>query len=544
MLNYEKENKKIKLDYTITKRINNTKTKKLGEKMEMKNNSQKWPIILFTIGVFMTGLDNGIISTALMTIYESFGVSPSWGAWSITLYTLGIAISVPIIGKLSDNYGRRRLFIIEIALFGIGSLFVALSPNFIFLLIARFIQAIGGGGIFIIGSSHILATLPKRNQGKALGLLGAMHGLSAVIGPNLGAIILHFTGAWEWMFLINLPIAVFLIVFGYLKIPETKVLKKQKLDFKGTILLTLSILAFMLGITNLDGASIVSSLFSVGVLPLIILGIILFIWLVKYEENLEKRNEDPIFSVNLFKERQFQITLMLGLFSGGFLAGIIFIPSYVQQVLYVPVENAGFWLTPLALASGIGAGLGGFLTDKLGAKITVSISGVVGLIGFLMFPLFVVNGYLFVIASVISGVGLGMMLGAPLNSLVGETASEDKYGSALGTLSLMRQIGLTLFPTVFAGFMTSSVLKVEPTLLKEYGSIVKGIFDNKASDVSESYSYIMNKLNQLPDTGLQNEIIERVTTIFKAGYDQMFYTSAILSLFVLVLGIYLLKRKE
>src|SRR5690625_2876399 len=109
--------------------------------------SQKWPITLFTIGVFMAGLDNGIISTALTTINESFGVSPSWGAWSITLYTLGIAISVPIIGKFSDRYGRKRLFIIEITLFGIGSLLVALSPNFIFLLIARFIQAIGGGGI-------------------------------------------------------------------------------------------------------------------------------------------------------------------------------------------------------------------------------------------------------------------------------------------------------------------------------------------------------------------------------------------------------------
>lgn len=133
-----------------------------------KSKSQNWPLILFTMGVFMAGLDNGIISTALTTIYESFGVSPSWGAWSITLYTLGIAISVPIIGKLSDNYGRRRLFMIEIALFGLGSLLVALSPNFIFLLAARFIQAIGGGGIFIIGSSHILATLPKKNQGKAL----------------------------------------------------------------------------------------------------------------------------------------------------------------------------------------------------------------------------------------------------------------------------------------------------------------------------------------------------------------------------------------
>src|SRR5690625_4370670 len=86
-----------------------------------KAQSQKWAITLFTIGVFMAGLDNGIISTALTTINDSFGVSPAWGAWSITLYTLGIAISIPIIGKLSDNYGRRRLLIMYVSLFEIGA---------------------------------------------------------------------------------------------------------------------------------------------------------------------------------------------------------------------------------------------------------------------------------------------------------------------------------------------------------------------------------------------------------------------------------------
>lgn len=512
--------------------------------MEKINKSQKWPIMLFTIGVFMAGLDNGIISTALTIIYESFGVSPSWGAWSITLYTLGIAISVPIIGKLSDNYGRRRLFLIEIALFGLGSLLVALSPNFVFLLIARFIQAIGGGGIFIIGSSHILATMPKKKQGKALGLLGAMHGLSAVIGPNLGAVILKLTGTWQWMFLINIPIALFLIIFGYLKIPETKAQQSKRLDLKGTALLTLSILTLMFGITNIDSSNMSESLLSISVYPLLLLSIFLFIWLIKYEQYLEEIKEDPIFSANLLKQRQFQITLILGLFSGGFLAGIIFIPSYVQQVLNIPVENAGFWMTPLALASGLGAGLGGYLTDKLGAKLTVTISGVVGVIGFLMFPIFVTNGLMFVIASILAGVGLGMMLGAPLNSLIGETAKESQYGSALGTLSLMRQIGLTLFPTIFAGFITSSTLKVEPILFKEYGELAKKIINDNGNEATEGFSLLLNNISQLSDTNLQNEMLQTVTRIFKTGYDQMFYTSATLAFFVMLLGIYLLIKEK
>src|SRR5690625_7112810 len=97
------------------------------------HSSQSWPIFLFTIGVFMAGLDNGIISTALTTINESFNVSLFWGAWSITLYTLVVVVSVPILGKFADRYGRRRLFIIVIFLFVLGSLFVALRIYFIFL---------------------------------------------------------------------------------------------------------------------------------------------------------------------------------------------------------------------------------------------------------------------------------------------------------------------------------------------------------------------------------------------------------------------------
>ena len=190
--------------------------------MTNTKSSQTWAITLFAIGVFMAALDNGIISAALTTINSSFEVDASWGAWGVTLYTLGLAISVPIIGKLSDRYGRKKLFIFEIALFGIGSLLVALSPNFTFYLVARFIQAMGGGGIFIIGSSHVLSTLPAEKQGKALGMLGGMNGIAAVLGPNLGSIILDLTDSWHWLFLINVPIAIFLIIMGFLKLEETK----------------------------------------------------------------------------------------------------------------------------------------------------------------------------------------------------------------------------------------------------------------------------------------------------------------------------------
>lgn len=423
--------------------------------MAKENSTSAWPITLFTIGVFMAGLDNGIISTALTTISDSFEVSPDWGAWTVTIYTLGLAISTPIIGKLSDRYGRRRLFVFEIFLFGLGSLFVALSPNFTFLLTARFIQAIGGGGIFIIGSSYILSTLPVEKQGKALGMLGGMHGLSAVIGPNLGAMILGITGTWQWMFLINLPIAVFLIVFGFLKIEEIRPGTEKPLDILGTVLLSLSIISFMYGITQLDSDAFIHSILEWEVLLFLLLGIVLFTLLILHERKIEEKGADPILATSLLNKQLFKVTLVLGLISGGFIAAIIFIPAFVQQVLGAPVEQAGFWVTPLALSSGIGAGLGGFLADKLGPVKTIILSGFLGLLGFAIFSIIESGFTLFVIASIIAGVGLGILLGAPLNMLAGKSADEKDRGSALGTLSLMRQIGLTLFPAIFAGFLSN-----------------------------------------------------------------------------------------
>lgn len=507
----------------------------MQKEMEKKS-SQTWAIILFTIAVFMSGLDNGIISTALTTIGDSFHVSPSWGTWSVTIYTFGIAISVPIIGKLSDRYGRKKLFLVEITLFGIGSLLVALSPNFTFLLVSRFIQAIGGGGIFVIGSSHILATLPKEKQGKALGVFGGMHGLSAVIGPNLGAFILQLTGQWQWMFLINIPIVIFLIVFGFTKIHETKAPQTESLDMLGSIILSMGILALMYGLTNLDSTSWISSLFSENVFPYLIVGIISFLILIKYEKSIEEKGKDPIIPYSLIQKRLFRMTLLVGLLSGGFLAGIIFIPAYVQQVLHIPVEQAGYWLTPMALASGIGAGLGGVLTDRIGARKTLMIAGVVGFIGFILFPIWVNGFFTYLIASILAGIGLGFLLGAPLNVLVGESAQKGQQGTALGTLSLIRQIGLALFPTLYAGLITGAYTKLNNTL----DEMTNLPF---ISTDANNYGDLMKQVEKIADVSKQQEVLKMISQTLESGFSKMFITAAILAVITFIIGAYLNKRK-
>ncbi|MCY7847453.1 MFS transporter [Bacillus haynesii] len=507
--------------------------------------NQKWAVLLFTIGVFMAALDNGIISAALTTINDSFQVSPSWGAWGITLYTLGLAVSVPIVGKLSDRYGRKKLFIIEVLLFGAGSLLVALSQNFPMFLLARLIQSLGGGGIFIIGSSHILTALPKEKQGTALGLLGAMNGIAAVLGPNIGSFILDMTGSWHWLFLINLPIAAVLIILSVPLMRETKGGTRKPLDLAGTVLLSLAILAVMYGITNINGQHLSAVMSDPKVYFFLLTGCALFAGLIFYEKQVELKGGDPILAFSLLKNKVFQWTLFIGFLSGGLLAAVIFIPAYAEQYLHVAPEKAGYWMTPLALASGIGAGLGGMLADRKGPVKAAWLSGVISFAGFLLLSVWVTEKWEFVLASIIAGVGFGFLLGAPLNMLVSEAAKQD-YGTALGTLSLVRQMGMTLAPALYAGYITAGYENIGTHIkhkLNDAGMPIKG-FTGGETDVSR----LNESLSQIPDSKVKDMISEAIHESVGAGFFNLYFTAAVLSLAVIasvsVLSLYRKKQTD
>lgn len=528
--------------------------------MTKKSASSTWALTLFCIGVFMASLDNGIISAALTTINKSFDVSANWGAWGITIYTLGLAISIPIIGKISDRYGRKKLFIIEVALFGLGSLLVALSPNFGFYLASRFLQALGGGGIFIIGSSHVLSTFPSDKQGKALGLLGAMNGIGAVLGPNLGSLILDLIGKWHYLFLINVPLAIILIILGYSKIVETKEPVVGKLDLIGTALLSLSILGIMYGLTNIEGTSLLDSLLTTNVYAFLLIGIVLFIILVFYNRSLEKRNGDPILPISLLAHPTYLLTLLIGTLSGALLAAMIYIPAFTEQVLGIAAENSGYWMTPLALASGIGAGLGGALVDKKGPILAVFLSGLITAIGFLLFPTWLETKWQFIITSSIAGVGIGIILGAPLNILATERLEKDK-GSAVAGLSLARQIGMTIAPTIYAGFIVRGFNQVPSLFESDFADILQSNVEKAnlspealaelqqlssqmaTSSSSASEADFAKITEQIQDPTLKDVIqssIDQITLIAaQDGYGGLFYSTVVIAVITAILAIVL-----
>lgn len=517
--------------------------------------NQTLALILFSIGIFMAQLDNGIISAALTTINDSFGVSANWGAWGVTLYTLGLAISVPIVGKLSDRYGRRKLFIVEVFLFALGSLLIALSTSFEFYLASRLIQSLGGGGIFIIATSHVLSTMPVQKHGKALGMLGGMNGIAAVLGPNIGSFILDITGNWKYLFYINLPIAAIVLFLAITKLEESKDDQVGRLDLNGTILLSLAILGIMLGLTNIEA---IDNILLPKVYGFIIGGLLLFVALIVYEKRLFKKGGDPILPVALIGKPAFLMTLLIGMCSGALLAGMIFIPAFSEHVLGIAQENSGYWMTPLALATGVGAAMGGFLSDKRGPVIAVIISGVLSVIGFALFPAWIELKYQFIIGSMIAGVGMGIILGAPLNMLVTDSIRENK-GPALAALSLSRQIGMTIAPAIYAGFISRAFTQL-PTNIQggfneEFNRVTDGSEPLKAElavwlqtiNFSEitNMTNIMSSINTIENVELKQAIlltIEHITSeTTQKGYAGLYLSATIIAALIIVLA-YILKR--
>ncbi|MUV36473.1 putative transporter YebQ [Lentibacillus sp. JNUCC-1] len=501
--------------------------------------------IVLLLGVFMAALDNGIISAALTTINASFEVSPVLGSWGITIYTLGLAVTTPIVGKLADRYGRKKLFLIEITIFTIGSLGVALSPNFTFFLAARLLQSFGGGGLFIIASAHVISTFSKVRQGSMLGLLGGMNGIASVIGPNIGSFLIDVTGSWHWLFLINVPIGAALVVFGMKTLKETKEAVMSKIDYLGITLLSLSILSVMFAI-NLGAAQGKGSSLEWLMLALLVLGTIIFAGFLFVEKRQETHSVDAILPYSLLTKPTYAMTMVMALLSGTFIGAIIFIPSFAQQVLGISAAKSGYWMTPLALASGVGAGGGGYFVDKMGPVKTLVLAGVIYIFGFGGLAFFTAGKLAFILFSVIAGAGFGFVLGAPLTMLTSNAAGSQK-GSALGTLSVARQIGLTLSPALFGAFIQHGFNKMDsliPEKLRDHGLNPDDVSSETTNqiDPTDGYGKLQNTIDNISDPAIQAAVQDAFDTAAQSAYTPIYLFTVVMA--IAIMAIVLIFQKQ
>jgi EmrB/QacA subfamily drug resistance transporter len=407
----------------------------------MNDKTRNQILLVLFLGVLMGALDIAIVAPALPSIQKFFGVGDRVLIWTFTIYVLFNLIGTPLMAKLSDMYGRRSIYVLDVTLFALGSLIVSLSPSNLFavLLAGRALQGLGAGGIFPVASAVIGDTFPPEKRGGALGLIGAVFGLAFLIGPILGGIILSFTG-WQWLFLINLPIAAVVIFMGLKLLPTTHPATQRPFDTAGMVVLGVMLASLAYGLNQIDTKNFFGSLVSLNVLPFLLIGVILLFVFPR----VEKKAEAPILNLNLFKSRQTVIASILSAGAGLGESGMVFIPALAVGAMptIINTHNASYLLMPVVLAMAVGSPLVGRLLDKFGSKVMVFGGTFLLAVGMMMLSSGM-NSMLwgFIASGMVIGLGLSSLLGAPMRYIMLNEASAEDRTSAQGVITLFTSIG-------------------------------------------------------------------------------------------------------
>jgi MFS family permease len=413
----------------------NKKEKKIQTPEEKKRNSILG--VLF-VGVLMGALDIAIVGPALPAIKEAFTVNDRLLTWMVTIYVLFNLIGTMLMAKLSDIFGRRMVYVADVAIFAFGSLIVSLSPSFSVILIGRAIQGFGAGGIFPVASAVIGDTFPPEKRGQALGLIGAVFGIAFIIGPILGSILLR--ASWHWLFIINLPIAAGIIFYSLRLLPTGRKADIKRFDWPGMLVLGLGLASLALSINQLDTKNLATSLLAPTGLPLFLVAVTLLVLFVF----IERRAASPVVRMDLFQRRQMVLTYLLAAGAGLGEASLTFMVNLAAISFGLKSSEATYLLAPVILALAIGSPVVGRLLDKFGSKMVIISGALILAAGLILLGTMATNMTMFLVAGAFIGLGLSALLGAPMRYILLNEASKADRSVAQGVLALFGSIGLTI----------------------------------------------------------------------------------------------------
>ncbi len=384
----------------------------------------------------MGALDIAIVAPALPTIRETFGVDDRAVAWIFTTYVLFNLIGVPLMAKASDVYGRRAIYTVDVGLFALGSLLVALSPSLPILLLGRAVQGIGAGGIFPVASAVIGDIFPPERRGSALGIIGAVFGVAFLVGPVIAGAILALT-TWHWLFVVNLPIAVLVIAMAQRLLPSARAVQQRQFDLPGMVVLAILLSAWTFGINQTDPRNFAQSISSFNVWPFLLLGLGLLPVLVF----IESRTVNPIVRISLFRSRQVALVSLVAIGAGLGEASVVFVPALVVAAFGVKTSVASFMLLPAVLAMAVGSPAAGRMLDRFGSRIVLMAGSVLLTLGMFIVSTLGGNILFFYLSAILAGLGLGVLLGAPLRYVMLNEAPATERAAAQGILTLFTSMG-------------------------------------------------------------------------------------------------------
>jgi MFS family permease len=456
--------------FTLTAR---EKTSMLG----LLKQRERLAMLAACIAVFLTALDQTVVVTALPQITADLNIDAlhlDRAAWIVSGYLLGYVVAMPLMGRISDLYGRRRVFLICLAIFASGSLFCGLAPalgntfdvsflnilgidtsshGLVWLVAARFIQAAGGGAIVPVAMAIAGDFYGPERRATALGLIGMVAEAGGVLGPLYGAVIVQ-QWSWPYIFYLNLPIVALLLIPILLYIPtESRVTEgeknKERIDIPGALLLGASLTCMSLGLSQEaalltpgqgDNAAPQNNLW------LVLAAVVLFVAFLTLEFYRQRRANWPLIEPALFKRLHFSAAALSSFLSGAALIiAMVDIPLFIATTTDATAIDSGLALLRLTALIPVGAILGGWLSRLIGSRWTAVGGLLLSALGFWLMSRWSLGvGWAEItVSAVIGGLGFGLII-APISTSALNVVSSQQGGQASSIITMLRMVGMIL----------------------------------------------------------------------------------------------------
>ena len=468
------------------------------------------------LGMLLAALDQTIVSTALPTIVGDLD-GQSHVSWVVTSYLLSQTIATVLAGRFGDLFGRKRVFQFSAALFVGASALCGLATSMAWLITARGIQGIGGGGLTVTATALIADVVPLRERGKYQGALGAVFGVATVIGPLLGGFFTDYL-SWRWCFYVNLPIGILVVVVAAKVIPDIPSTSRPVIDYLGALFIALGAggltLFTSLGGTEFDWLSTTSVVLVVGSL----IAIAAFIF-------AEARAVEPILPLRLFRSSVFSVTSVIGFVVGfSMLGALTFLPSYLQFAKGQSATASGISMVPMVVALLIASVFAGSVVGRTGKyKIFPIVGSALTAFGLLLLSRIdeTTSLWVFSFDLVVLGFGIGLSMQV-LTIIVQSTVDYRDLGVATSGVTFFRTLGGSFGAAIFGAIYTNQLDKLLPAAFAA------------APQVSPSAAGTPSELHAYPDA-----LIAPIVHAYAEAVQMVFLWAAPVAATAFVLGFFL-----
>lgn len=486
---------------------------------------KKWFVLLSTgMMIVLVNFDATIVNLALATIAKTMTITLTQMQWVINIYLLCAAILFVVGGRLAQIYGKRRIFLVGVGFFFLGSLIAGSSNLYSLLLAGRFLQGIGFA--FTLGLSLVmtLESFPPKQRGLAVGVSITLTGTAQALGPTIGGVILQWL-SWHWIFLMNLPLCLlsfFMTRWAYP--PDKPTHSHEQIDKTGVFILCLSLGLVLTAINNIHIWTLLSSL------TLLAIGLILLVFFYFFE----KKQPTPLVNFSLFSNRNFTLsTLIRIIFMYGWTMLLFILPLFLQNIQNYHPLAAGLWILCMSIMLGIVSPVAGLFLDRIGFQIPTLASMILAGICFLFLCFISADDsfWLFATTLFLYGIAAGLNIPSTFNGVM-VSVEKSVSSLAVGMFFTLTFVGSSLtvaLSGVQLNWISSSKLHLELEKLHAHFSQAQMESLNQLANGTQNMSDFKHAFS--PD---QLNVLSQIT---KSSFMQGFHSLTLVNLLLTLIGI-------